>query len=73
MDERPALTCLKNKFRTMWSLFRIALAMASIVENIRNFVEDECKKPTSKYGYEPFYGHFEPVVKYALELSDEFG
>mgnify|MGYP001580334747 CR=1 FL=1 len=44
-----------------------------IVAEVKKYVEDECKKPTSKYGYEPFEFHFVPVVKYALELSDEFG
>ena len=45
----------------------------NIVEEIKNFVELECKKPTSKYGHEPFLFHFAPVVKYSLKLSDEFG
>lgn len=45
----------------------------NIVLEIKNFVEAECKKPTSKYGYEPFPYHFAPVVKYAQELADELG
>lgn len=44
-----------------------------IVEKVRKFVRDECKKPTSKYGYEPFENHFAPVVKYAKELANELG
>ena len=44
-----------------------------IVSTIRNYVEDECKKPTSKYGYEPFLFHFTPMVKYAEKLADELG
>jgi len=44
-----------------------------ITETIRNYVEEECKKPTSKYGLEPFRFHFEPVVKYAVELANELG
>lgn len=44
-----------------------------IVEKVRQFVEDECQKPTSKYGYEPYANHFVPVVKYAKELAEEFG
>ncbi|MCX6761109.1 MAG: HD domain-containing protein [Candidatus Nealsonbacteria bacterium] len=44
-----------------------------IVQEIKNFVETECKKPTSKYGYEPFPFHFVPAVGYAEELADEFG
>jgi len=28
-----------------------------IVVSIKKFVEKECKKPSSKYGYEPFIYH----------------
>jgi len=45
----------------------------NIVEEIKKFVEEECKKPTSKYGYEPFPFHFVPMVKYAEELADKLG
>lgn len=41
-----------------------------IVEKIRNFVEEECKKP-NKNDYEPFLFHFTPVVNYAENLADE--
>lgn len=44
-----------------------------IVEKVRQFVEDECRKPTSKYGYEPYDFHFVPTVKYARQLAMEFG
>jgi len=44
-----------------------------IISQVRDFVENECKKPTSKYGYEPFEFHFAPVVDYARKLSDEYG
>lgn len=44
-----------------------------IVKAIKQFVEAECKKPTSKYGYEPYQFHFIPMVRYAEELADEFG
>lgn len=44
-----------------------------IVEEVKNWVEQECKKPTSKYGYEPFVYHFAPMVKYANELAEEMG
>ncbi len=43
----------------------------NIVQEIKNFVENECKKPSSKYGYEPFPFHFVPMVNYAEKLSDE--
>ena len=44
-----------------------------IVREIKNFVEEESKKPTSKYGHEPFNFHFAQVVKYAEELASELG
>ncbi len=42
-----------------------------IVKEVRDFVESECKKPSSKYGYEPFSYHFVPVVEYVQRLADE--
>ncbi|MDD4931003.1 MAG: HD domain-containing protein [Candidatus Colwellbacteria bacterium] len=44
-----------------------------IIEEIRNFVENECRKPESKYGYEPFTFHFIPMVAYADKLTDKLG
>ena len=44
-----------------------------IVNEIKHFVENECKKSTSKYGYEPFPFHFVPMVDYAEKLADELG
>ncbi len=44
-----------------------------IVEEIRKFVESESKKPTSKYGYEPYQFHFIPMVKFAQELAEMLG
>lgn len=45
----------------------------NIIIKVKQFVEDECKKPSSKYGYEPYTYHFKPMVKYALKLADELG
>lgn len=45
----------------------------SIVEEIRRFVEGECKKPTSHYGYELFPAHFVPMATYAETLADQLG
>ena len=42
-----------------------------IIEQIRDFVEEECKKPTSKYGYDPYLFHFIPMVNYAEKLTDK--
>lgn len=44
-----------------------------IVKAVKNYVEEECKKPTSRYGYEPYLFHFIPMVRYAKELADELG
>lgn len=44
-----------------------------IIEKVRQFVEDECNKPTSKYGHEPYEYHFVTTVKYAKQLAQEFG
>lgn len=44
-----------------------------IVRKVKNFVKSECKKPSSKYGYEPFPFHFVPMAKYAEKLADELG
>ena len=43
----------------------------NIIEEIKNFVEKECRKPTSGYGYEPFEFHFIPMVKYANLLAEK--
>lgn len=45
--------------------------MENITEKIRKFVEEECKKPTSKYGSEPFEHHFVPTHKYAKQLAEK--
>ena len=45
----------------------------NIISKVKKFVEDECKKPTSKYGYEPFTFHFVPMVRHAKELADKLG
>jgi len=43
------------------------------VKEIKEFVEEECKKPGSKYGYEPFNHHFEPTAKHAEKLANKLG
>ena len=42
-----------------------------MIDKVKNFVEAECKKPASKYGYEPFVHHFKPTVDYASALADK--
>lgn len=42
-------------------------------KKVKDFVENECKKPSSHYGYDPFVFHFIPVVEYAQKLADKFG
>lgn len=45
----------------------------NIIQEIKKFVESECKKPSSKYGYELFPFHLVPVAEYAGKLADELG
>lgn len=45
----------------------------TIIEKARQFVEAEFKKPTSKYGYDPFVFHVQKVVKIAGKLADNLG
>jgi len=42
----------------------------NIVEEARKFVEEECKKPTSKYGFQPYENHFVPMHAYARDLAE---
>ncbi len=42
-----------------------------IIEKARQFVKEECKKPSSIYGYEPYPCHFIPVHNYAKKLAEE--
>ena len=42
-----------------------------IIKEAKKFVKEECKKPTSKYGFEPFEYHFIPMVGYAKELANK--
>lgn len=45
----------------------------NIIQKVKKFVESECRKPTSKYGYEAFPSHFVPAAKYAQKLAKELG
>ena len=47
--------------------------MENIVEEIRKFVEEESKKPTAKYGYEPYEYHLIPMRNYAVKLAKKLG
>lgn len=44
-----------------------------IIEEVKKFVEEECKKPTSKYGVEPFSFHFTQVADYSAILAEKLG
>jgi uncharacterized protein len=46
---------------------------SGVVEQARKFVEEECRKPSSHYGYEPYVFHFIPVHDYAKKLAEELG
>jgi uncharacterized protein len=43
----------------------------NIIETVRKFVEEECRKPTSHYGYEPYLFHFVPMHNYAKMLAEK--
>lgn len=60
-----------NLFKEKINKINVQNNNIDVVEKIRNYVEEECKKPTSKYGYEPFPGHFIPVVKYSKLLGQK--
>ena len=45
----------------------------NIVEEARKFVEEECKKPTSKYGEQPYENHFVPMHAHAKALAEKLG
>ncbi len=44
-----------------------------IIEQIRKFVEEESKKPTACYGYEPYEFHLVPMHNYAKRLAEKLG
>jgi len=41
-----------------------------IIEKVRQFVEEECKKPTSKYGHDLYSYHIFPVVQISKHLAN---
>lgn len=43
----------------------------NITEEIRKFVEEESRKPTAKYGYEPYEFHLIPMRNYAVKLAEK--
>lgn len=43
------------------------------IEEVRLFIEQECKKSTSTYGYELYLGHLIPTTKYAKILAEKLG
>jgi len=44
-----------------------------LIERAGKFVENECKKPTSIYGYGPYIEHFVPMVKHSKFLARKLG
>jgi len=44
-----------------------------VVEEVRKFVEEECKKPYNQYTYEVYTYHIEPVVRRAKEMAFKLG
>jgi len=47
--------------------------MKNRIEQVREFVEEESKKDTAKYGYEPYQFHLIPVRNIALKLAEKLG
>lgn len=45
----------------------------NVVEEIRKFVEKECKKDSAKYGMEAYNHHFVPTVRYAKLITEKIG
>lgn len=45
----------------------------NIIEEIRKFVEEECRKPTNSYGYELHKNHIVLVENYAKKLAKKTG
>jgi uncharacterized protein len=45
--------------------------MKNTIEEVRKFVEEECKKPTSRYGCTPYLAHFIPMAGYARFLAEK--
>jgi uncharacterized protein len=43
----------------------------NVIEKVREFVEEECKKPGAKYDYDLVVFHLIPVVKYSLKLAEK--
>ena len=43
----------------------------SLIEEVRKFVEEESRKPSAKYGYEPYLFHLIPVRNYAVQLAEK--
>ncbi len=41
-----------------------------MIEKAKQYIFEQSKKDTNKYGMRPFYSHFVPMVEYALELAE---
>jgi len=48
------------------------MEMKEVVNEVKKFVELECKKPESCYGSEIYFCHFIPMVSYAKMLCRDF-
>ncbi len=45
----------------------------NIVNEVRRFVEEESRKPTAKYGHDPYEFHLVPMHDYAKSLAERLG
>lgn len=44
-----------------------------IIEKARKFIENECRKESSKYGFEPYEFHFVKMHARAKEMAEQLG
>ena len=45
----------------------------NIIKRVRKFVEEKCRKPSNKFGYEIYEEHFVPMVKNSKILAEKLG
>lgn len=70
-EEHSNIIRVKNWNEILKEINKIQRKDNKIVGKIKQFIEEECKKPTSKYGYDPYESHFIPVVKYSKLIAEK--
>jgi putative nucleotidyltransferase with HDIG domain len=49
------------------------MASEILIKKVKQFVEEECKKPSAKYGVDAYNFHFIPVANYSKILASKVG